>query len=98
MVGAISSLQSAGVSRSIPHATSTTESTDSFSSLISRTGADAVSKLKAAESLSVQALTGDVAVREVASAVMAAEQTLQLSMSVRDKIVSAYLELSRMQI
>lgn len=65
---------------------------------LARSGASAVETIKSAEVHSIAALTGEADVREVASAVMAAEQTLQLSMSVRDKIVSAFLELSRMQI
>jgi flagellar hook-basal body complex protein FliE len=69
-----------------------------FTQLLSNAGLDAINNMKSAESLSVQALTGNASIREVASAVMAAEQTLQVSIAVRDKIVSAYLELSRMSI
>jgi flagellar hook-basal body complex protein FliE len=34
----------------------------------------------------------------VVEAVMAAEQSLQASLAVRDKVVQSYLEISRMQI
>lgn len=71
---------------------------DTFGSMITQTGLESIQKLQSAEQLSMQALTGDVGVREVASSVMAAEQALQLSMAVRDKIVTAFLDLSRMQI
>jgi flagellar hook-basal body complex protein FliE len=37
-------------------------------------------------------------VQQVAEQVMSAEQTLQSAIVVRDKVVAAYLELSRMQI
>jgi flagellar hook-basal body complex protein FliE len=37
-------------------------------------------------------------VQQVVEAVMAAEQALQSAIAVRDKVVSAYLEISRMQI
>ncbi|MGB8818274.1 MAG: flagellar hook-basal body complex protein FliE [Rhizobiaceae bacterium] len=70
----------------------------SFTQMLSNAGLDAINNMKSAESLSVQALTANASIREVASAVMAAEQTLQVSIAVRDKIVSAYLELSRMSI
>lgn len=70
----------------------------SFTQLLSNAGLDAAKQIKSAEGLSVQALTGNASIREVASAVMAAEQTLQVSIAVREKIVSAYLELSRMSI
>jgi flagellar hook-basal body complex protein FliE len=97
-LGAVASVQTSGIGGALSRATRDLGGAEGFGALLSQAGADAVHTLKAAESLSVQALSGELPVREVASAVMAAEQTLQLSMSVRDKIVSAYLELSRMQI
>jgi flagellar hook-basal body complex protein FliE len=54
--------------------------------------------LRSAEKLSVGALTGDVPLQKVVEAVVAAEQKVQLTTSVRDKIVAAYLELTRMPI
>ena len=54
--------------------------------------------LRSAERLSVGALTGDVPIQKVVETVVAAEQKVQLTTSVRDKIVSAYLELTRMPI
>lgn len=56
--------------------------------------------LKHAEALSISALKGDkdVQVQDVVGAVMSAEQSLRMAVAVRDKIVSAYLDLSRMQI
>jgi flagellar hook-basal body complex protein FliE len=58
-----------------------------------------VDTLKHSESLSLQALGGaDVNAREVADAVMSAEQSLQAAIAIRDKIVTAYLEVSRMAI
>ena len=36
--------------------------------------------------------------QQVVEAVMAAEQTLQSAIAIRDKVVSAYLEISRMAI
>jgi flagellar hook-basal body complex protein FliE len=58
-----------------------------------------VDTLKRSESLSIQALGGaDVNARDIADAVMNAEQSLQAAIAIRDKIVSAYLEVSRMAI
>ena len=94
----LSAVQSAGASGFAPRTSADRSQMKGFVELLSQTGAEAVQNLKTAEGLSFKALDGEADVREVASAVMSAEQTLQLSMSVRDKIVSAYLELSRMQI
>jgi flagellar hook-basal body complex protein FliE len=54
--------------------------------------------LKRAESLSIQGIKGEAETHEVVTALMSAEQSLRLAVAVRDKIVQAYLDLSRMQI
>ena len=43
-------------------------------------------------------MKGDVDTRQVVDAVMGAQQALQTTIAIRDKIVSAYLEVSRMSI
>ncbi len=70
----------------------------SFSAALSSVSQNAVSALRNAEGLSLKALQGDMDTREVVDAVMSAEQTLQAAIAIRDKIVTAYLEVSRMAI
>ena len=70
----------------------------SFSAALSAVSQDAVSTLRHAEGLSLGALQGGMETREVVDAVMSAEQTLQAAIAIRDKIVTAYLEVSRMAI
>ncbi|WP_185983601.1 flagellar hook-basal body complex protein FliE [Aureimonas mangrovi] len=69
-----------------------------FSSVMSQVAADAVNGLKAAEQVSIQGVQGSASTQAVVEAVMNAERTLQTAVAVRDKVVSAYLELSRMAI
>lgn len=69
-----------------------------FGTVLGETLGQTVERLENAEELSVQALKGDADVRQVVDAVMEAEQTLQTAISIRDKIVTAYLEISRMTI
>jgi len=69
-----------------------------FSAALASVSANAVDTLKSAEGLSMKALQGELEVREVVDAVMTAEQTLQTAVAIRDKIVSSYLEISRMAI
>ena len=57
-----------------------------------------VNKADLTEQLSVKALQGSGDMRAVVDAVMSAEQSLQAAVAIRDKIVSAYLEVTRMQI
>jgi flagellar hook-basal body complex protein FliE len=54
--------------------------------------------LRSGEAASLASLKGQIPVGQVVEAVMTAEQTLQGAIAVRDKVVAAYLELSRMQI
>ncbi|MCU0953068.1 MAG: flagellar hook-basal body complex protein FliE [Hyphomicrobium sp.] len=69
-----------------------------FADVLSSMMSDFDMSLRSAEKLSVGALTGDVPLQKVVEAVVAAEQKVQLTTSVRDKIVAAYLELTRMPI
>ncbi|MBL4597984.1 MAG: flagellar hook-basal body complex protein FliE [Rhizobiaceae bacterium] len=54
--------------------------------------------LQNAEATSIQGIKGEASAHDVATAVMEAEQSLRMAISVRDKVVQAYLEISRMQI
>lgn len=70
----------------------------SFADLLTAAANSTVNDLQNAESISVQALQGKADTREVVDAVMSAEQSLQTAIAIRDKIVSAYLDISRMSI
>jgi len=48
--------------------------------------------------VSIKALQGDADTREVVDAVMNAQETLSAAIAIRDKIVAAYLDVSRMSI
>lgn len=69
-----------------------------FADALADVGQQAINNLNAAEAKSISAIRGDTGPREVAEAVMSAEQSLQIAIAVRDKVVSAYLEISRMAI
>lgn len=71
---------------------------NSFASALAAATENAVGTLRGAETLSLKAIQGEVETREVVDAVMTAEQTLQAAIAIRDKIVSSYLEVSRMAI
>lgn len=71
----------------------------SFDQVLSGFADVTVSKLQTAETLSVRKMSGeDVAIRDVVSSIMEAEQALNTAVAIRDKIVQSYLEISRMQI
>jgi flagellar hook-basal body complex protein FliE len=54
--------------------------------------------LKSSEATAVAGVRGQATTQQVVEAVMAAEQTLQAGVAIRDKVVSAYLEVSHMAI
>ena len=78
--------------------TAGTDIGQSFATMASAAANRTIDTLKGAENVSVQALQGDADMRKVADAVMTAEQSFQAAVAIRDKIVTAYLEVSRMAI
>lgn len=71
---------------------------DGFADILANAAQQAGGNLQRAEAVSAAALKGEADTREVVDAVMSAEQTLQAAIAIRDKIVTAYLEISRMAI
>lgn len=69
-----------------------------FRTMLQGLATQTVNDVKAAEAAAVAGIEGRMDTREVVDAVMAAEHSLQTAIAVRDKILSAYLDISRMQI
>ena len=69
-----------------------------FDGILEQVAADAIGTLKAGEAASISSIQGKVSAQRVVEAVMSAEQTLQMAVAVRDKVVQAYQEVSRMAI
>ena len=70
----------------------------SFGQVMTDMASEMVNSLKAGETKSFEGIQGKASTREVVDAVMSAEQTLQTAIAIRDKVVTAYLEIARMQI
>ncbi len=71
---------------------------ESFSQTMNNVAADMYNSIKDGEKFSTDALSGQASTGQVVQSVMAAERSLQLALSVRDKCVSAFQEISRMSI
>ncbi|MGR9370955.1 flagellar hook-basal body complex protein FliE [Rhizobium leguminosarum] len=69
----------------------------SFASVMGNMASDAVTTLKGAESMSFAGIKGTATTREVVDSMLQAEQTLQTAIAIRDKVVSAFLEVTKMQ-
>lgn len=69
-----------------------------FAALLKQFAGDAANTVRQGEAAALAGISGDLPLQTVVERVMAAERTLQAALAVRDKAVSSYLEVSRMQI
>ena len=69
-----------------------------FGQMLSQVMGDAVQTLKGAETTSMAGIQGKASTQAVVEAVMGAQETLQTALSIRDKVVAAFQEVSRMAI
>lgn len=92
-------LATAGLELKKPASSVESAGTDTdFTTMISEAVNGLAKQLRQAEAVSVAGIKGMASTQDVVQQVMAAEQALQASIAVRDKIVAAYLEISRMSI
>ena len=77
---------------------SAAEAASDFGAFLAQMAASAASTLRAGEATALLAVGGQASTQQVVEAVMSAEQTLQSAIAIRDKVVSAFLEVSRMSI
>jgi flagellar hook-basal body complex protein FliE len=71
---------------------------ETFESALANAAGKAIGNVEHAQAVSIKALQGDADTREVVDAVMSAQETLSAAIAIRDKIVAAYLDVSRMSI
>jgi len=69
-----------------------------FSKVLADVAGETVDTLKAGEANAIQGINGQRSVQQVVDAVMNAEEALQTAIALRDKLVGAYQEISRMAI
>jgi len=93
----VSSVTSSGV-RSVAGAVGTGTPQVSFLDTMAQVASSSIDTLKTGEAASIAGIQGKASVQQVAEAVMAAEQTLQTAIAIRDKVVAAYQEIARMTI
>jgi flagellar hook-basal body complex protein FliE len=71
---------------------------DGFAGLLRDMAGEALTTIREGEAAALSGISGGLPLQTVVERVMAAERTLQAALAVRDKAVSSYLEVSRMQI
>ena len=91
--------ETAGVAMQPPAAGAATGSGESeFAAMLSDMVAGMTATIHQGEEMSMKGINVQAGTQDVVDAVMSAERTLQTAIAVRDKIVTAYLEISRMAI
>jgi len=96
-LGAVDTENSASSSAATMPGTAGAANGMSFASVMGSMATDAVNSLKGAESMSFAGIKGTATTREVVDSMLQAEQTLQTAIAIRDKVVSAFLEVTKMQ-
>lgn len=69
-----------------------------FADIMAQLATSVRNDVRAGEAASIAGMQGKATTQQVVEAVMSAEQSLQTAVAIRDKVVAAYLELSRMAI
>ncbi len=69
-----------------------------FGEVLTSMASEAMNNIKQGEAMSFAGIQGKASTREVVDAVMQAEQSLQTAITLRDKVVSAFLDVTKMQI
>lgn len=69
-----------------------------FSQTLTAMMREAAGTIAAGEKTAIMGIQGEASVQQVVQSIMEAERSLNTMIAIRDKVVSAYVEISRMQI
>ena len=98
MIGSVSGIRPVGGAARVGATAAAGGAGGDFSQVLADVAAGAVSTLKAGEATAMAGITGNASVQQVVEAVRCAQQALHTATAVRDKLVAAYQEISRMAI
>jgi flagellar hook-basal body complex protein FliE len=100
IIGAIG--QSAGLAQtfgtSAPTLGQAESGGDGFGAILKNFTESTINAIQNGEKTAIDAIQGKASIQSAVMATMEAEQSLQAAIAIRDKVVSAFLEISRMQI
>ncbi|MBX2806657.1 MAG: flagellar hook-basal body complex protein FliE [Hyphomicrobiales bacterium] len=85
------------IGQASPAGTASSSAAD-FSEALASAANDVIGSIKKGEAAAIAHVQGSASTQQIVEAVMAAEQALQTAVSVRDRAVAAYQEISRMAI
>ena len=82
----------------VPGAEGVSQPDHDFAALLGNAITEFGQQMRQAEAVSIGGVKGTAALQDVVEHVMSAEQSLQAVIAIRDKVISAYQEISRMAI
>ena len=96
----MSAIGSAATQLQAATSSSTVASTSgpSFEDMLKQAATDAVGTMQQGEAAAIEGVKGTMPTFKVVDAVMSAQRTLQQTLSIRDKAVTAYQDITRMSI
>ena len=97
-VGSAGSSEGAGLSRLSAAGPAFAPAAASFGEVLAQVASGTIETIRQGEAASLAGIQGKASVQQVVEAVMSAEQALQSAIAIRDKVVAAYQEVSRMAI
>ncbi len=103
MLSAVTRIPTVGETQALrpaePTATQTRpDPTASFAEVLATLSRNGIRTMETAEATAIRGIHGGASVQDVVEAIVTAEQTLQAAVAVRDRVVAAYQEISRMAI
>ena len=97
-LGGIAPVRGAGMERAGAAAPAKAAGGADFAEALKEAAGKAVQTVQESEAVAIDALQGKADIQQVVDKVMAAERTLSAALAIRNKLVSAWQEISRMQI
>ncbi|MBI2720110.1 MAG: flagellar hook-basal body complex protein FliE [Rhizobiales bacterium] len=97
-VAPVSGLVGAGLPAGVSSAIASPAAGQGFGSVLASLVSQASDALKQGEAAGIAGMQGTMPIQQVVDQVLEAERTLQTTVAIRDKLVGALLEISRMQI
>lgn len=93
-----SAAASAATSAAASAASSVASAGSSFGAALAQAASQGLNTLRSAENTAAAGIDGTASVQQVVDGVMEAERTLQTALAIRDKAVTAWQQISQMQI
>jgi flagellar hook-basal body complex protein FliE len=98
MISSLAGVRAVGAAQAATPTGTTAAAGADFSKVLADVATGTVDALKTGEASAIEGINGQRSVQQVVEGMLNAEEALQTAIAVRDKLVGAYQEISRMAI